>query len=57
MSWLKKHWRKLLLLALGAAGALTGEHTIYKKYVDPVAIPIVNQIPCTPGEVDCPAKP
>lgn len=54
MKWLARHWRKIVLLALGAAGAIAGERTLVHRYA-PVAEQVVQQIPCTPGEADCPS--
>jgi hypothetical protein len=60
MSWLKKHWRTLAKLIIGASMGLAADRTIVARYA-PVADQVVNAIPCTPGESGCtspaPVKP
>jgi hypothetical protein len=56
MKWLARHWRKLVLIALGAAGAVASKDTIVARYAAPAA-QVVKAIPCTPGEADCPPSP
>lgn len=57
LAWLARNWRKIALIAVGAAAALAGERTLYKTTgLDKIAPVIINSIPCTPGEVSpgCP---
>lgn len=53
MNWLKKHWRKVVITILAAAAGVAGDRTIVARYA-PVASEVVQSIPCTPGEADCP---
>ena len=58
MTWLKRNWRRLVLVAVGAASALAAEHTVFKRTgLDQLIPAVVNAIPCTPGEENCPSAP
>lgn len=55
MSWFKKHWRKVAWFLLGVGSSIAADHTIFDKKVVPVATEILDKMPCTPGEADCPS--
>lgn len=56
-TWFARNWRRLALLIAGAAGALTAEHTVYKRTgLDQVVPVIINSIPPTPGEAPAGAE-
>jgi hypothetical protein len=50
--WIRKHWRTVAKLIIGAVAGLAVDHTIVARYA-PVADQVVNAIPCTPGEAGC----
>jgi hypothetical protein len=52
MSWLKKHWRTLAALIAGSIVSVASQNTVAFKTASQV-IPIINAIPCTPGEAGC----
>lgn len=54
-SWFKKYWRTLILIAASAVAGAAGQHTVASKIATGV-VPVVNAIPCTPGEVGCEGK-
>lgn len=54
-SWFARNWRKLVVLALTAAGSIAADRTVVRTYA-PVAVEVVNALPCTPGEAGCPQE-
>lgn len=56
MSWLRKHWRTVAALIAGSIVSVASQNTVAFKAASRV-VPIINAIPCTPGEVGCEARP
>lgn len=52
MSWFKKHWRTVVALIAGSIISVAGQNTVAFKVATKV-VPVLNAIPCTPGEADC----